>query len=235
MKAVILAGGKGARLAPFTTVFPKPLMPLGETPILEIILRQLQRAGFTEVVLAVGYLEALIRSYFGDGRKWGLKIAYSKEAKPLGTAGPLSLIRGLRRTFLVMNGDVLTTLPLGRMLAFHREQKAAATVAVSHRVQPVNYGVIRFDRAKAVTDYIEKPRLDYDVSMGIYFLEPSVRKHIRAGEPLDLPELVRRLLRAGEKVAAYVSRDYWLDIGRHDDYAKAQAEYEKIKGRLLRR
>lgn len=229
MKAVILAGGKGTRLAPFTTVFPKPLMPLGETPILEIILRQLKKAGFSEVVLAVGYLSALIRSYFGDGRRLKMKIAYSVEDKPLGTAGPLSLIDGLNDTFLVMNGDVLTSLSFSRMLDFHRKQRAAATIAVSHRVQPVNYGVIKYDKSKSVKAYIEKPHLDYDVSMGIYYFEPAVLGWIAPGETLDLPDLVRRILNRKGRVAAFVSHDYWLDIGRHEDYAQAQEEYEKIK------
>lgn len=235
MKAVILAGGKGTRLAPFTTVFPKPLMPLGETPILEILLRRLKKMGITEVTLAVGYLSALIRAYFGDGRRLGLNIAYSLEEQPLGTAGPLALIPGLNRTFLVMNGDVLTTLSLKKMLAFHRKQRALITLAVNHRVQPVNYGVIRYNRRRAVTAYIEKPQLDYDVSMGVYLLEPAALAFIPRGRPLDVPDLVRRVMRAGRKVAAYVSHDYWLDIGRHDDYARAQEDYARIKRQLLGR
>ncbi|MFC1540572.1 sugar phosphate nucleotidyltransferase [Candidatus Margulisiibacteriota bacterium] len=222
MKAVILAGGKGTRLAPYTTVFPKPLMPLGDKPILETIIKQLKLGGITEIILAVGYLSDLIKAYFGDGSQFGVKIRYSKEEKPLGTAGPLSMIDGLDGTFLVMNGDILSSISLDQLLAFHKKSQAVATIAVNQRSQKVNYGVIEVDGSQMVSDYIEKPSLDYRVSMGIYLFEPEVLKHIPSDQYLDFPDLIKQLLTKQKKVAAYLSKDYWLDIGRHDDYDRAQ-------------
>jgi NDP-sugar pyrophosphorylase family protein len=233
MKAVILAGGKGTRLAPYTTVFPKPLMPLGDKPILETIIKQLKMYGITEIILAVGYLSELIKAYFGDGNQFGLKIRYSKEEKPLGTAGPLSMIEGLDGTFLVMNGDILSSISHADLLAFHKKSQALATIAVNQRSQKVNYGVIEMDGSQMVTDYIEKPSLDYRVSMGIYLFEPDVLKHIPADQYLDFPDLIKQLLKQKARVAAYLSQDYWLDIGRHDDYDQAQKEYADLKEKLF--
>jgi NDP-sugar pyrophosphorylase family protein len=233
MKAVILAGGKGTRLAPYTTVFPKPLMPLGDKPILETIIKQLKASGFEEVILAVGYLSELIKAYFNDGSKYGLKISYSKEESPLGTAGPLSLINGLDQTFIVMNGDILTTLPFSRLLKFHKEKGGVATIAISRRTMNIDYGVIELNDNGSIKDYIEKPQPSYDVSMGIYVFEPEVLKYIPAGQKLDFPDLIKKLIGAGKKVYGYVNDEYWLDIGRHDDYERAQEEYLKIEGKLF--
>jgi NDP-sugar pyrophosphorylase family protein len=228
MKAVLLAGGKGTRLAPYTTVFPKPMMPIGDQPILEILIRQLKRHGFTEIILAVGYLSELMISYFGDGSKYGIKIKYSKEDKPLGTAGPLALIDGLKETFLVMNGDILTSLDFGKFLAQHKAKKCPVTVAVHDREVKLDYGIVQHN-GQAIEKYLEKPTYHYSVSMGIYLFEPAALKHIRSGQPLDLPDLVKNLISAGETVGVYESADYWLDIGRHDDYEKAQTGYQEIK------
>ena len=233
MKAVILAGGKGTRLAPYTTVFPKPLMPLGETPILETIIKQLKGHGFTEVILAVGYLSELIKAYFSDESRFGIKISYSKEENPLGTAGPLALIDGLTKTFLVMNGDVLTLLSYQKLLDFHKKNRGIATIAVNQRSLKVDYGIIQVDKANFIKEYIEKPELSYLVSMGIYLFEPECLGYIEKGQKLDLPNLVEKLLLAGEKVAGYISDDYWLDIGRHDDYDRAQEEFSKLKDKFL--
>lgn len=233
MRAVILAGGKGRRLRPFTTVLPKPLMPLGEMPIVEVVLRQLAAHGFDDVTLAVGYLAELMMAYCGDGSKFGLRVRYSREERPLGTAGPLALVDGLDDTFLVINGDVLTTLDMRAMLAQHRASGAAATIATHQRHQQINYGIIESDGDSRVTAYIEKPVQHYQVSMGLYMLEPSVLTRIAPGEYLDLPDFVRQLMADGQPVMAYPFDGYWLDIGRHDDYEQAVEEFEAMQAQLL--
>ncbi|MCP4370422.1 MAG: NTP transferase domain-containing protein, partial [Deltaproteobacteria bacterium] len=162
MKAIILAGGKGTRLAPYTKILPKPLMPIGDMPILEIMLRQMQRAGVNEAILTVGHLAALLRAFFQNGERFGLKIDYSYEDTPLGTAGPISLVKDrLTSTFLVSNGDVLTTLPLQDMLDFHQKAGAAATIAMHAREVKVDLGVLQFDEDYQLTGYIEKPTYDF--------------------------------------------------------------------------
>jgi NDP-sugar pyrophosphorylase family protein len=236
MKAVILAGGRGRRLRPYTTVLPKPLMPLGDLPIIEVVLRQLASHGFDNVTMAVGYLAELLMAYCGDGSKFGVRLGYSKEDIPLGTAGPLALIDGLRQgeTFLVMNGDVLTTLDLGAMLRQHQATGAAATIATHRRANQINYGIIETEGGNGrVTAYIEKPTYEYRVSMGIYMLEPAVLDFVVPGDYLDLPDLVRGLMAAGQLVMAYPFDGYWLDIGRHDDYERAVEEFEAMRDQLL--
>jgi NDP-sugar pyrophosphorylase family protein len=225
MKAVILAGGKGTRLAPYTTILPKPLMPVGEMPILEIVLRQLAGYGFEEITLAVGYLAELLMAYCGDGSKFGLKIKYSREEKPLGTAGPLSLVPDLDGTFLVMNGDLLTTLDYQKMYQFHRQRGAIATLASYERGVEIDLGVIETDEDNWVKDYIEKPTYKYSVSTGIYIFEPDVLEFISPNQHLDLPELILRLKRRGNPVNVFHFDGYWLDIGRHDDYEVAVGEF----------
>lgn len=233
MKAVILAGGKGRRLRPYTTVLPKPLMPLGEVAIIEVVLRQLAAYGFDEAIMAVGYLAELLMAYCGDGSRFGLQLRYSREEKPLGTAGPLALIDGLDDTFLVINGDILTTLDLTALVRWHREQGAVATIATHQRQAQINYGIIESDGAQRVTAYIEKPSYRYQVSMGVYVLEPLVLRHIEPGVYLDLPDLMRRLMDAGQPVHAYPFDGYWLDIGRPDDYERAVEEFEGMREQLL--
>src|SRR4030065_537017 len=178
MNAVVLACGKGARLAPYTTILPKPLMPIGDMPILEILLRQMKRAQVDEVVLAVGHLAHLMQAFFQDGERLGLKISYSYEEHPLGTAGPLSLVAGLEDTFLVANGDVLTTLNLCSLVDFHRSSGAIATIASHARNVKIGLGVIQSNASNQVTGYIEKPTYDFYVSMGIYVFEQRVRSFI---------------------------------------------------------
>jgi len=198
-RAVVLAGGRGARLAPYTTVLPKPLMPVGEMPILEIILHQLRRAGIRHITLAVGHLAALLEAYFGDGARFGVSLDYSYEDEPAGTAGPLALVDGVDDTFLVMNGDLLTSLDFDDLLRTHRAGGAEVTVGSFEKAVPLDLGVIETDEDGRVTDYIEKPTLTYDVSVGVYAMEPSVLEHIERGERLDLPELVLRLIAAGAR------------------------------------
>lgn len=224
-RAIILAGGRGTRLAPYTMVFPKPLMPLGETPILEIVLRQMTRYGFADVTLAVGYLAELIQAYFGDGSRLGLSLRYSREREPLGTAGPLAMIEGLDEPFLVMNGDVLTTLDYGTFLDEHVASGAAATIATFTRKHTVDFGVIETDDDGLVKAYIEKPSSEYLVSMGVNALSPEALEVIERGERIDVPDLMHRLIAAGKPVRSSRFEGYWLDIGRHDDFARAQDEF----------
>jgi len=231
--AVILAGGKGTRLAPYTAVLPKPLMPLGDMPILELLIRQLRKAGIRRITLAVGHLSSIIMAYFGDGSGLGVDIVYSQEKEALGTAGPLALIEGLDETFMVMNGDLLTDLDLVDMAAAHRASGAIGTLGLYRRDVKIDLGVIETDPAGMVTDYIEKPVYSYRVSMGIYVFEPRVLTYLRAGAYHDLPNLIRELTQAGEQVSSYLHDGYWLDIGRPDDYQRAQDEFEALRARIL--
>jgi NDP-sugar pyrophosphorylase family protein len=233
MKAVILAGGKGARLAPYTTILPKPLMPIGDMPILEILLRQMKRAQVDEVILTVGHLAHLMQAFFQDGERLGLKISYSYEEQPLGTAGPLSLVAGLEDTFLVANGDVLTTLDLCSLVDFHRSCGAIATIASHARKVKIDLGVIQYNGSNQVIGYIEKPTYDFYVSMGIYIFEPRVLSYIPYNQYLDFPDLILRLIAAGEKVAGYPFDGYWQDLGRPDDYEQAVQEFEMMKPLIL--
>jgi NDP-sugar pyrophosphorylase family protein len=233
MKAVVLAGGKGRRLAPYTRIIPKPLMPIGDKPILEIMLRQMKRAGIRDVVLTVGHLADLLKLFFQDGSRLGLNITYSYEEKPLGTSGPIANVEGLDDTFLVTNGDVLTTLDLADLIRYHHEQGAIATIASHKRKVEINLGVIELNKDRRITGYQEKPSFDYLVSMGVYVFEPRVLDYIPKGEYLDLPDLVLKLIEAGEKVSGYVYKGYWEDLGRPDDYDRASADFEKMRDQFL--
>ena len=233
LQAVILAGGKGTRLAPYTTVFPKPLMPLGEVPILEIVIRQLKQAGIEAITLAVGHLSELIQTFFQDGRRFGVHIEYVREEKPLGTAGPLAAISGLDHTFLVMNGDVLTTLDFADLLNYHRQNKSSATIAMHAREVNIDFGVIESGANGRIHNYIEKPSYAFQVSMGIYVFEPRVLRYIPPGERFDFPELVLSMLAAGEAVNGYAYDGYWMDIGRPDDYAQAIEDFLHKPDRFL--
>lgn len=232
MRAVILAGGKGTRLAPYTTVLPKPLMPIGEMPILEIVMRQLSYYGIQHITLAVGYLAELLMAYCGDGSKFGVKLDYSREEQPLGTAGPISLIQNLNETFLVMNGDLLTTIDYGAMWKYHKERGAIATLASYKREVKIDLGVIESEDGW-VKDYIEKPTYRYAVSTGIYIFEPDVLEFMERGQRLDLPGLVLRMMHANKKVNIYNFNGYWLDIGRHDDYESAIEEFSAHRNEFL--
>lgn len=233
MRAVILAGGKGTRLAPYTTILPKPLMPIGDMPILEVVIRQLAYHRFDNITLAVGYLAELLRAYCEDGSKYNLKLSYSYEKKPLGTAGPISLIPHLDETFLVMNGDLLTTLNYSDMLYHHQQSQAIVTLATYQREVKIDLGIIECDTDNWVTNYIEKPTFYYTVSTGIYIFEPAILPYILPNQPLDLPALVLELLKKGEKVNTYPFKGYWLDIGRPEDYQKAIQEFEKHRQEFL--
>ena len=233
MKAVILAGGRGRRLAPYTTILPKPLMPIGDVPILEVVIRQLQRAGFQDITMAVGYLAELLMAYFGDGQKLGVQIRYSREEEPLGTAGPLALVDGLDEPFLVMNGDLLTTLDYRAMWQAHAAAGTLGTLATFRRSVKIDLGVIETDEEGMVAGYVEKPSYHYQVSTGIYVFEPAVLRFIPRGERLDLPDLVTGLLAAGHRVATYPFEGHWLDIGRPDDYQHAVDTFARHRSQFL--
>jgi NDP-sugar pyrophosphorylase family protein len=236
-RAVILAGGEGTRLRPYTTVLPKPLMPIGDRPVLDIVVRQLKAHGFERVTMATGYLAELIEAFFGDGEKYSVAIDYYREHEPLGTVGALALIEGLAQDdVLVMNGDVLTDIDYGALLTQHHSSGAAATIATKERQIKVSLGVLRFGDGEdptRLTGYDEKPEINYTASMGVYCFAPRALGYIEPGVRLDFPDLVLRLIAAGETVRAWPSQDYWLDIGRHDDYEQAQEEFESVRHRLI--
>ncbi len=224
LRAIILAGGKGTRLLPFSINFPKPLVPLGDTPVLKVLINRLVRYGIIDITLSLGHLAELIKAYFDQHQSLlkQINLRYVVEEKPIGTAGSLSLVPDLRETFLVMNGDLLTNLDFNALVEFHRAQGAMLTIATHARHFKVDLGIIEFDAQSRITNYLEKPESTYYVSMGIYVYEPTVLRHIPHGQYIDFPDIVLKLLEHGEKVCAYQSDCLWLDIGRPDDYARAQ-------------
>jgi len=228
VRAVVLAGGRGTRLAPYTSVLPKPLMPIGGSSILEIVLGQLGAHGITSVTLCVGYLSHLIKAVIGD-RAAGVRISYVHEEAALGTAGPLRFVDGLNSTFVVMNGDVLTTLDFNALIRHHRREGNVLTIATRERQIKIDYGVLELGlngSADRVCGYLEKPEVRSCVSMGIYVLEPQVLNFIPADGSFDVPDLVQALLGAGERVGAYRHDGLWFDIGRRDDYEAAAQAWE---------
>ncbi len=224
---MILAGGKGTRLRPLTAVFPKPLVPLGDKPVLEILLRRLAASGLTQVSICTGYLGELIQAVCGDGSRFGLEIEYVSEEQPLGTAGPLSLINNLTDPFLVMNGDLLTTLDFREMLRYHQTERANFTVAVFPRQVQIDFGVIEFDQEREFNGYREKPTYHFEVSMGVNVISLNALRHVPRGERLDMPDLVLRVYQSGGRVKCYRQKCEWLDIGRMDDYARAQDQFSQ--------
>ncbi|MFD5426113.1 NDP-sugar synthase [Streptomyces sp. NPDC127084] len=235
MHAVILAGGKGIRLRPYTTALPKPLVPIGDQhAILEIVLRQLATCGFTSCTIAVGHLGQIIRAYVGSGSRWGLKIDYAIEESPLGTMGPLLTMRDrLPESFLVMNGDILTDLDYADVLRRHTSSEAALTIATYARKVHIDFGVLTTDEGRVV-GFREKPSMDYRVSMGVYGLSLGTLAGYTPGLPLGFDELVLDLLKRGNPPHAYEFDGYWLDIGRPDDYDRANAEFTTHQSLLLK-
>ena len=232
-QAVVLAGGKGTRLSPFTYVLPKPLLPLDQRPILDIVLTRLVKEGCARATLAVGHLGHLIETYCGDGERWGVEIDYFHETEPLGTVGALAQIGTLPESaFVVMNGDVLSDLSFIDLLEAHRGTGAELTIAAFRRTVRDELGIIEVDGDGRVAEYREKPEHEYLVSMGIYVLEPSVVELISPGQRMDFPELVQRLLDRGRHVHTHIHSDYWLDLGRPDDFARANEEFHSLRGRL---
>ncbi|MEK7382383.1 MAG: sugar phosphate nucleotidyltransferase [Elusimicrobiota bacterium] len=221
-QAVILAGGKGTRLRPYTATLPKPLVPVGDYPIIEIVLRQLKHFGFTDIIISTGHLAELVRAYCGDGRRWGVKIRYVREDKPLGTSGALKLIRALQPRFLTINGDLLTTLDFGKLYDYHRDLGADAAIAVCERLSKIDFGVIELDDKDRLCAYTEKPSRRHLVSMGVNVFDRRVLRHIRSGEALGIPDLIRRITDASGIVVGFRNKAEWLDIGRPEDYESVQ-------------
>jgi NDP-sugar pyrophosphorylase family protein len=234
VKAVVLAGGKGTRLMPYTRVIPKPLMPIGDMSILEVLLHQMKRAGVDVVIITVGYMAGLLKAFFQDGEQLGLRITYSHEDTPLGTAGPLSrIVPPPSEPFLVLNGDVLTTLDLNDLIEFHQRSNAIATIASHERIERIDYGVLEVDNLGVIHGYIEKPVKKFLVSMGIYVFEPKVLSYIPVNQYYDFPDLVGELIRHNEKTVSFPFQGYWQDLGRPDDYEQAIMDFEKMRTAFL--
>lgn len=231
-RAVILAGGKGARLRPYTVVLPKPLMPLGEYPILEVIVRQLATQGFDHITMAVNHQANLIKAFFGSGETWGVRIDYSLEAQPLSTIAPLCLIPDLPENFILMNGDVLTDLRFEPLFCEHVKEGRLFTVAASRRKNTVDYGVLHVEGDRLV-GFEEKPSLEYLVSMGIYVVNRTVLTQVPPGRKYGFDDLMNDLLAQGKSVYVKPYAGYWLDIGRPDDYIQAIDDFEARRSQLL--
>ncbi len=225
-RAVIMAGGLGRRLYPYTAVLPKPLVPIGDRPILELLILQLRGAGVTHVTLATGHMAELVMAFFGSGQKYGIEIDYTLEEKPLGTVGPLGVIDGLDETFLVMNGDVLTDIDFQKLVEHHKRETALVTVATHRKAVKLSLGVIETDLMGHVVGFREKPEFSVDVSMGIYVYEPDIIDRIPASEPMGFDDLMAQMLQDRATIATYPYDGVWYDIGIPEDYGKAIDYYE---------
>ena len=232
-RAVILAGGKGTRLLPYTVVLPKPLMPIGEFPILEVIVRQLVRHSFDHITMAVNHQAEIIRAFFQEGAKWGVRIDYSLEDKPLSTMAPLRLIRDLPENFMVMNGDILTDLSYSDLFEEHVSNNNTFTISAAVREQQVDYGVLEMGTSNYLTGFKEKPSAEYLVSMGVYMASRRIMDFIPEGKSYGFDNLMLDLLAAGKPATVRKFGGYWLDIGRPDDYIQAIEEFEQMKPRFL--
>lgn len=229
MEAIILAGGKGTRLRPYTTTLPKPLMPVGERPILEILIGQLREAGVSRITIAVNHMADLIMAFFGNGQKVGVPIAYSMEDKPLGTVGPMTLIESLPEHFLVMNGDILTDLDFAHLYQSHLNSGAPLTIATYQRDTRIDFGVLTIDGdSRRLTGFQEKPTYHFDVSMGAYVFSRSLIDRVPRGIPYGFDSLVLDMLRDGVPINTYPFGGYWLDIGRPDDYDMANQDLDRV-------
>ncbi|MFM7357420.1 MAG: sugar phosphate nucleotidyltransferase [Sediminibacterium sp.] len=231
-QAVILCGGKGKRLRPYTIVLPKPLMPVGEYPILEVIIRQLALQGFDQITLAVNHQAELITAFFGDGSKWNININYSLEDEPLGTMGPLKLIKDIPEHFLVMNGDILTDLPFRQFFETHLHQSATFTICSHERKDKIDYGVLDTEAGR-LTGFREKPETTYEVSMGIYMVSRAALEKIPVNQAFGFDQLMLQLLKEKETVRVEKYNGLWLDIGRPDDYLEAIEKFDQLKDKIL--
>jgi NDP-sugar pyrophosphorylase family protein len=230
MKAIILAGGKGSRLRPYTFVLPKPLIPVGGSPVIEILLKWLCRNGVNNVWITIGYLGHLIRSLCGNGSQWGMEITYSEEPEPLGTIGPLLLIRDqLKETFLVVNGDLITDLDLRTFISFHKERRGLITIAVTEKNVKVDLGILESADGR-VTTFREKPVMKFYASMGMYCMEPAILDLIPKGVPFGFDDLMRTMLDQDLPAYTYRHEGLWMDIGRQEDFAMAQEIFQNGSG-----
>ncbi len=232
-RAVILAGGLGTRLRPYTVVFPKPLMPIGDYPILEVVIIQLVKHGFDHITIAVNHQAELIKAFFGDGSKWNVRIDYSIESKPLGTIAPLGLIKDLPDHFLVMNGDILTDLDYSMFYDNHVNDNGIFTISSYSRTQKIDYGVLEKDSNGYLSGFIEKPLKNFEVSMGVYMVSREILDFIPENSAYGFDNLMIDLLKKKRKVIIKIFCGYWLDIGRPDDYIKAIEVFEKMEKHFL--
>jgi len=234
MDAVVLAGGSGTRLRPYTVSIPKPLVPLDDTPIIEVVLRQLAWHGVTRAHLALGHLAELLIAYFSQVKvRLNLDLVFVVEDEPLGTIGPLHALDGLSDTFLALNGDILTTLSYRDLVEFHRTSGCVATMAVKQRHTSIDFGVVELSDSGRIVSHREKPVVNHQIGMGVCVFEPQILEYVPEGKRFDIHDLAEALLAAGEPVAAYVSDAYWMDIGRPDDYAEAQRDFAAEPSRFL--
>lgn len=227
-RAIILAGGKGTRLKPYTVSLPKPLVPVGETPILEIIIKQLIKYGFDHITITINHMADIIKAFFGDGSKWNIKIDYSLEDKPLSTMGPLKLIEDLPDNFLIMNGDVLTDLNFCDFYKWHINNKNVFTISSYERKHKNDYGVLEVDKSNKLIGFQEKPVTTFNVSMGVYMANKKILNYIPENEAYGFDHLMLELIEKKENASVIPFDGYWLDIGRPDDYAKACEDIDKI-------
>jgi NDP-mannose synthase len=233
-RAVILAGGKGTRLRPYTVVLPKPLMPIGDYPILEVIIRQLKQHAFTHITMAVNHQAEIIKAFFGDGSKWNVKIDYSLEEKALSTMAPLRLIKDLPDDFLVMNGDILTNLDFGKFYKKHIDSKNIFTISSYQRMVKSEFGVLDINKSSTLTGFKEKPVSIYDVSMGIYMVSKKAVEYIPRDIFYGFDHLMLDLMKNNEEPKVHKFDGYWLDIGRPDDYDIAIDMFENNSKQFLR-
>ena len=233
MRAVILAGGKGTRLKPYTITLPKPLVPVGDDmPILEIIIRQLRQVGFDHITIAVNHMANLIMAFFGDGSRWDLKIDYSVEESMLSTIGPLTLIEDLPDDFVVMNGDILCDLNYAEFYGYHLDQKNDVTVGVYQRSSKIDFGILKYDGDHVITSFVEKPVYNFTVSMGVYCVNRRVIELLPKGEPYGFDNLMLDGLKNGSRIGVMPFAGYWLDLGRPEDFDTANENYDELKVRL---
>jgi len=229
MKAIILAGGKGTRLRPYTTNFPKPLMPIGDKPILEAVIQSLKEEDIVDILITTGHLSQLIRLFFGDGRKFGVNIQYSIEDMPLGTGGPIKLLKDkLDDDFIIMNGDVLTDMSYLKIIEYHKENQNVATVGIAERNVHIDFGVVELDATNQFSLWKEKPTIEYLVSMGIYVFSVEALKYLPKEDTFGLPDFIESLSRNNKKIMGYIHKGYWLDIGRPEDYEQACKDFERM-------
>ncbi|MBN2442797.1 MAG: NTP transferase domain-containing protein [Spirochaetales bacterium] len=233
MQAIILAGGKGTRLYPYTVSIPKPLIPIGDSPIIEIVLKQLAGAGFTDVILALGYMADMLQAYIGDGSRYGLNVTYSIEDKPLGTIAPLKLMKGLRENFLVMNGDLLTDINYKALFEYHIKMNAKATVATYIKKTKLQLGVLENNEEKRIVSFREKPVLEHKVSMGIYIYNQSIIEYIPEDEYFGFDTLMYKMTDNNDRAFSYEFNGRWFDIGMHEDLVKASEEFLNNKNIYL--
>jgi NDP-mannose synthase len=229
MKAVLMVGGKGTRLRPYSYVMPKPMVPVGKYPVLELAVRQLQKNSFSEAIFSLGYMGHVIKNYFGDGQKFGIKITYSEEKEPLGTAGHLSLIKDkLTDTFLLMNGDILASVNFKELIEHHKKSGALVTAVLQKQRNTLEYGVVNTDDTGRILAYIEKPTQEHNATIGMYLMEPGVLDYIDEGKRLDMPDLISKLIAAKQKVQSYQLTGTWLHLSRPGDVEKANDRWKEI-------